>query len=230
MKSINNNIIISIEGNIGSGKSSLIETLHLLKLDDKFKPIIFLKEPVDEWGEIVDENNNSILQLFYQSPEEYSFSFQMMAYISRLNNLKKALNENHNTIIITERSLYTDKYVFAQMLYDDNKIRKVDYSIYLKWFDSFINEIPIVHKVIYVNTDPKICLERIGIRLRTGEANISIEYLNNCHAYHNSLLSIYMKTIDVSDIYIYNGNIDKEAAYLKMNDLISFIFDFHDTI
>jgi deoxyadenosine/deoxycytidine kinase len=226
MKSINNNIIISIEGNIGSGKSSLIETLHLLKLDDKFKPIIFLKEPVDEWGEIVDENNNSILQLFYQSPEEYSFSFQMMAYISRLNNLKKALNENHNTIIITERSLYTDKYVFAQMLYDDNKIRKVDYSIYLKWFDSFIDEVPIVHKVIYVNTEPNICLKRIGIRSRSGESNISIDYLNNCHKYHNSLLNHYIRTISTEDIYIYDGNIDNKSNYLRLNQLIEFIFDF----
>jgi deoxyadenosine/deoxycytidine kinase len=226
MKSINNNTIISIEGNIGSGKSTIIEQLPLLKLDNKLRKLVFLKEPVNEWEEIVDDNNDSIIKLFYETPQDYSFSFQMMAYISRLNNLKKALNENVNSIIITERSLYTDRYVFAQMLYDDKKIRKVDYSIYLKWFDSFIDEVPIVHKVIYVNTEPNICLKRIGIRSRSGESNISIDYLNNCHKYHNSLLNHYIRTISTEDIYIYDGNIDNKSNYLRLNQLIEFIFDF----
>jgi len=226
MKSINNNTIISIEGNIGSGKSTIIEQLPLLNLDNQLRKLVFLKEPVNEWEEIVDDNNDSIIKLFYETPQDYSFSFQMMAYISRLNNLKKALNENVNSIIITERSLYTDRYVFAQMLYDDKKIRKVDYSIYLKWFDSFIDEVPIVHKVIYVNTEPNICLDRIGIRSRSGESNISIDYLNNCHKYHNSLLNHYIRTISTEDIYIYDGNIDNKSNYLRLNQLIEFIFDF----
>ena len=88
---------------------------------------MFLKEPVDEWEKITDENGITIIEKFYTNQEKYSFPFQMMAYISRLNVLRNALKEielleNKKTIIITERSLYTDKMVFAKMLYDSGKI------------------------------------------------------------------------------------------------------------
>ena len=83
--------------------------------------IIFLQEPVDEWTKI-KINNVTILEKFYQEPDKYAFSFQMMAYISRLAILQKAIKENPDAIIISERCLLTDKYVFAKMLHDSNKI------------------------------------------------------------------------------------------------------------
>jgi hypothetical protein len=59
----------------------------------------------------------------------------MMAFISRLSILKKTMKENKNCIIITERSLFTDKFVFAQMLFDKGKIEDVNFKIYLEWFN-----------------------------------------------------------------------------------------------
>ena len=54
---------------------------------------------------------------------------------------EKDIRNNPNAIIICERSVFTDKEVFAKMLYDDGKIEEVNYQIYLKWFDEFINDI-----------------------------------------------------------------------------------------
>ena len=118
--------IISIEGNIGSGKSTLV---HNLQSHFKNKNInaIFIQEPVNIWNSIRD-NNGTILEQFYKDQEKFSFSFQMMAYISRLSVLKNAIKQNPNAIIITERSLYTDKFVFAKMLYDNKKISDIDFS------------------------------------------------------------------------------------------------------
>ena len=74
---MNSNIqIVSIEGNIGSGKSTLLANLK--KYFNKNTTIIFLKEPVDEWSKIKDENGTTILEKFYADQEKYSFSFQMM--------------------------------------------------------------------------------------------------------------------------------------------------------
>ena len=81
--------IISIEGNIGSGKTTL-----LAELKTKFghdKNIVFLKEPVDDWATITDVNGVTMLEKFYANQKEYSFPFQMMAYISRLALLKNAI-------------------------------------------------------------------------------------------------------------------------------------------
>ena len=201
---------ISIEGNIGSGKSTLLANLreHYKNNDN----VIFLKEPVDEWAKIKDINGTTILEKFYANQEKYSFSFQMMAYVSRIKVLRDTLkektkNDNNNYIIITERSLYTDKMVFAKMLYDSGKIEDVNYQIYLNWFDTFSGEFP-VHKVIYVKAAPEKCYERIAKRSREGEENIPLEYLTACSLYHDNMLD---KTIDscvCDEQLILDGNID----------------------
>ena len=187
---LNNNIIISIEGNIGSGKSTLI---NKLKTYFSASNVLFLDEPLNEWLEIKDNSGTDILEKFYDDKEKYSFSFQMMAYISRLNTLKKALKDNHNNIIITERSLSTDKHVFAKMLFDSNYINTYEYQIYNKWFDSFNEETSLTH-IIYVNADPNVCFNRIEERSRNGENKISKDYLINCHNYHNKMIDTYKKT------------------------------------
>ena len=197
-------VSISIEGNIGSGKSTLIQELTKKWADKK---IIFLKEPVDEWEKIKDEQGITILEKFYENQEKYSFSFQMMAYISRLKLLKDVIEnkkekENESIVIITERSLYTDKMVFAKMLYDNKKIEHINYLIYLNWFDTFISDFP-VNKIIYVKAEPEICHLRIEKRSRQGENNIPIEYLKQCHEYHEKM----MECLNVEKLEL-DGNIN----------------------
>ena len=92
---------------------------------------IFLEEPVEDW-ESIQDNNINIIEKFYENVEKYSFPFQMMAYISRLSNLRNIIKKYPESIIITERSLFTDKYVFAKMLFDSNKMNIYEYKIYNK--------------------------------------------------------------------------------------------------
>ena len=197
------NVIISIEGNIGSGKSTLLEKLIKKYSVSNPKKIIFLKEPVDEWEKIKDENGCTMLEKFYSNQEKYSFPFQMMAYISRLALLKKTIEENRNAIIITERSLSTDRHVFAKMLYDNGKIEHVNYQIYLNWFDTFSNDFHI-ETIIYVKTSPEICHKRILKRSRIGEDVIPLEYLQSCNHYHDTMISLYEDT----RVLLIDGNID----------------------
>ena len=193
--------IITIEGNIGSGKSTLLE--HLKKKYNS-NDIIFLKEPVDEWENIKDENGNTILQKFYADQKMYSFSFQMMAYISRLSLLKKAVTENPNAIIITERSLVTDKMIFAKMLYDSGHIQHIEYQIYSKWFECFANDYPI-NKVVYVNSSPEICFSRIHERSRLGESEIPLIYLTSCDNYHKNMITSFSENKNIRVMEL-NGN------------------------
>ena len=197
--------IITIEGNIGSGKSTLLEILKN-ELIISGKKIIFMKEPVDEWEDIKDFNGNTMLQKFYENQEKYSFPFQMMAYISRLKLLKETVEKYPNSVIISERSLYTDKYVFAKMLYETNKIEDVNYQIYCKWFDTFVKDYPI-NGIIYVKTDPEICYERVAKRSRLGESSIPLDYLVSCHKYHNDMLSIEKEIIGKNQLVL-DGNVD----------------------
>ena len=126
--------IISIEENIGSGKSIFLQYLKEHLASDK---ICFLDEPVDDWLSIVDTNDKNILESYNDDQNKYAFPFQMLAYISRLSLLKKTLQNNTYDYIITERSLFADRNVFCKMLYDDNLIEKIEYTLYNKWFDEF---------------------------------------------------------------------------------------------
>lgn len=215
--------IVSIEGNIGSGKSTLMK--HLKDYYKNNEHVIFLKEPVDEWEKIKDNNGKTILEKFYENQEKYSFPFQMMAYISRLNVLRQALKSinplsNTKYIIITERSLYTDKLVFAKMLYETGKMEDVNYQIYLTWFETFLEEFP-VHKIIYVKTLPEICHKRITHRSREGEENIPLDYLTSCYEYHEDMMRFFSDNIVASDKQlILDGNVDIYQNTHQMEDWI----------
>ena len=220
--------IVSLEGNIGSGKSTLLENLKNYYKNNEC--VIFLREPVDDWEKIKDSEGNNMLKKFYSDQEKYSFAFQMMAYISRLKILRdtiKEINKNpeRNYVIITERSLYTDKYVFAKMLYDQGKIEDVCYQIYLNWFDEFVSDYDIKY-TIYVNTEPKKCYERIHKRSREGEAVIPILYLEECHNYHNEFLDDINKIIKTEKLVL-NGNEDiyENSKIMEnwLNEINSFI-------
>lgn len=216
--------IVSIEGNIGSGKSTLLENLR--KHYSNNTHIIFLREPVEDWEKIKDANGNTMLKKFYADQEKYSFAFQMMAYISRLKILRDTVNKivserwedmivNYDAqknyfelpqfVIITERSLYTDKQVFAKMLYDQGKIEDVCYQIYLTWFEEFAKDFPINYSV-YLNTEPEKCYERIHKRARDGEEVIPLAYLKDCHNYHEEFLD-ENKGIQTNKL-ILDGNVD----------------------
>ena len=221
--------IVSIEGNIGSGKSTLLANLR--QHYENNSNVVFLKEPVDEWEKIKDENGETILKKFYADQEKYSFPFQMMAYVSRLKVLRDTLKtikndtEDKNIIIITERSLYTDKMVFAKMLYDSKKIEHVNYQIYLNWFDTFSDEFP-VNKVVYVKTSPDKCYQRIVKRSRTGEENIPLDYLASCSNYHDNMLDKQNQECVCLDQLILDGNVDIYENKNQVNEWINEIDKF----
>ena len=207
--------IFSIEGNIGSGKSTLVKELKKSVPNILDKKVVYVQEPVSEWSKIKDKKGETILEKFYANQHKYAFSFQMMAYISRLALLRNIVRENPDAIIITERSVFTDREVFAKMLYDEGKIEEVDYQIYLKWFDEFIEEIPITG-LIYVTTTPEKSKERVDLRARAGET-IPLSYLQRCHDYHESWIKNIKK-----QVCLFNGNVDfKDKLDYLSKDLVT---------
>ena len=175
--------IYSIEGNIGSGKSTIIKNLKKALYNLNYKNVIYLPEPVDVWESIKDNSGKNIIECYYENQEEYAFSFQMMAYISRIHQLRTAIKNNQGSIIITERSVLTDKNVFAKMLYDDKILSETEYAIYSEWYNEFISDIP-EPIIVYLKTEPEVALSRVIKRNRPGE-NIPLEYLEKCSDYHN---------------------------------------------
>ena len=94
--------IFSIEGNIGSGKSTLVKILtRTFKMLGNI-PIIYLPEPVSIWESITDKNGKNIIEKYYENQEKYAF-FGQATYAAtdrldltvglRYSNEKRSINE-----------------------------------------------------------------------------------------------------------------------------------------
>ena len=179
-----NPILISLEGNIGAGKSTLIE--HLENVLQKEAGWIFLKEPVHIWDTIVDENGKTVLANFYEDPKKYAFAFQIMAFTTRYQELKRIVRENPNCKgIICERSLEADKHIFAKMLHRDGLMDQLMYTIYDKYFQEYEGNFKL-DGIIHIDALPETCFERVKERSRNGESTITLEYLQTCHDFHKN--------------------------------------------
>ena len=71
-------MIVCVEGNIGSGKSTLLSKMKHL-VDPLY--IVLLEEPVDEWLNMIDNANNSILANYYKDPKKYCFSLDRKSVV-----------------------------------------------------------------------------------------------------------------------------------------------------
>jgi deoxyadenosine/deoxycytidine kinase len=193
--------IFSVDGNIGSGKSTFIKRLSKYLKNIHNLPIIYLQEPVQDWKGIKHDDNKNLIEKYYEDQEKWGFSFQITTLISRISQIKNTIANNYDCIIITERSICSDKNVFCQMLYDTNVINTLNYNIYLRWFNEFIKDYPI-NGYIYIKTKPEKALERVLKRKRKGEEEIPIEYLSLCNVYHNNWLKKEEKLLEL------DGNLD----------------------
>jgi len=165
-----------VEGNIGSGKSTFLK-----KLSSEFKVV---QEPVDEWSKMKNANGKNILEEFYEDPQRNAYLFQSIAFRSRVKNITD-LDEN----VIVERSIYTDRMVFADVCKEDGNISEIEWNDYIEWFDFIVKHIGFKPKgFIYLRTDPEKSYERINKRNRSGESNISLEYLRKLHQRHDKWL------------------------------------------
>jgi len=212
-------IIISVEGNIGAGKSTIIE-----KMQESFESeeIVFIREPVDIWEKMKDpDDGENILVKFYKDPDMYAFSFQVMAYTTRVSLLVNAVCENPDAkVIICERSLDADRNIFVKMLRDEGKIKNIEYQIYNQLFQEYVKNLngKIFHLsgIIYIDADPEICEARVMKRAREGESNIPLDYLKSCRMYHQKWL---VEGEDLTSERVLHVVTNEDATYEKGNEM-----------
>ena len=204
--------IISIEGNIGAGKTTIVSKLH--EMYSGKDDIIFLPEPVHLWENIKDADGENIIQKFYGDNKKYSFPFQVMAYATRLSMLRNTVKNHPDAkVVICERSLDADKHIFAQMLHDDGMMDDIHFEIYKLFFKEYYDEFRLDH-VIYIDATAEKCHERISKRSRDGESNIPLDYLKKCKKYHDTWLIDFAGANNIPVLHL---NTNEDVEY-KNND------------
>jgi deoxyadenosine/deoxycytidine kinase len=176
-------ILLSLDGNIGAGKSTLLKALRIA-----CPSLVCVKEPVDEWLEMKGADGRSILELFYADPKRWAYAFQHTTLLTRISNTREAVaTAPPGSVVVSERSILTDRRVFATMLRDQGTLDPLEWDLYNRWYKKLAGETP-VSAILYLSTCPDVCEERIARRNRPGEV-IDKGYLRDLHDAHQSWLS-----------------------------------------
>jgi deoxyadenosine/deoxycytidine kinase len=215
---MNKKIIISIEGNIGVGKSSFIELLKKNLNEEKYE---YIPEPVDEWLSLKDENGKNLLQTFYEDKKRWGYTFQNIAYLTRMNKIIDAIQKSNKDFIILDRSLSADLNTFTKMLYEEGSMNELEWNAYNMWNNFFDQKFgkDIEHLIVYLRCDPEISYERSKKRNRNEEKEIPLEYFKKLNKYHEDWLMRKEKVSPsgIHRILILNSNKDfiKDEEYFK---------------
>jgi deoxyadenosine/deoxycytidine kinase len=151
---------ITIAGNIGVGKSTLV-TLLAKKLG--WEPVM---ESVTENPYLVD---------FYQDMNRWSFHSQVFFLVRRLQQ-HHALLQQPNPIL-QDRSVYEDAEIFARNLYHQQHLSARDWDCYFDLYQTLTRMLRPPDLVIYLRASVPTLRRRILQRGREYEQNIAEDYL-----------------------------------------------------
>lgn len=157
---------ICIEGNIGTGKSTLMQNIA-----NKINIPIFL-EPVDQWTDW--------LKIFYQNPARWGMSFN-------LNVLTSFHTWKYQTFnALYERSPPTCRKVFTQLQYENEHIQPIEMELFDKIYKELYWDPDVI---VFIDTPAKVCLQRMNDRNREAESGIPLNYLIQLEEKHKDLLA-----------------------------------------
>lgn len=176
---------ITIEGNIGAGKTTLS---HLLSRH--FNARLVLEEFAD----------NPFLPKFYENPKLYAFPLELFFMAERFKQLKDLIQQKDlfQTVTISDY-LFTKCLLFAKVNLPEDEFR-----LYQRLFDIIHQQLLQPDLLIYLHSPVKKLQENIKKRNRTYEQNISDEYLLNLQETY----SHYIKQHNLKTLYVDVSNAD----------------------
>ena len=202
-------IIISIEGNIGSGKTKLINNLRI-KYEFK-KNVKFLDNSYKTLFHLKDDDNKNLIDYFSEDKVKYSYILQNFLFIIKTKNLINMIKDNYYSIyqkpiyIICERSVNSDKNVFTKYLYDEKSISEMEYKIFNYWYD-YVFPIVKVNNIIYLKTLPEIAFDR------KIDKTVPKYYIQMIHNYHEEWINNKSNELNIC---VLNGNKNLDKTTLN---------------
>lgn len=164
--------IITIDGNIGCCKTSILNYFH-----KNYKTAIDI-EPIESWTEY--------LKSMYDS-DNSTYNFQIKVWIDRC-----WIQEKSNVIVLMERSPYFIKNVFVEKAFEDKTINEDEYNNIHKLHKT-TDELWQPNAYIYLRSDPEMCYNRIKKRGRESEKNIKLEYIKRIHELHEEKYKVALE-------------------------------------
>ena len=192
---------ISIEGNIGAGKTSLAKMLaHELGA----------KLILEEFAE------NTFLPKFYENPERYAFPVELSFLSERFSQLKRELNTGD----LFAQNILSDYFISKCQVFAKNNLNRDEYDLFMKMYEIVEASCPKPDLMVYLYLDVEELHYNIRKRGRSYEKGITAEYLQNIQ---NQYLEYIRQHEDMRVLMIYTKGLDFVANpddYALVKELI----------
>lgn len=165
---------IAVAGNMGVGKTSLVEFLHQRY---GFEPVY---EPYMD---------NPYLDDFYQDMPRWGFQSQVY-FLSHKFRLHMALSASDGTVV-QDRTIYEDAEIFAENLYRTKCMSKRDYETYMELYRTMRRALQPPDLMIYLRCSVRATRQRIKRRGRPSEQSIPLKYLKNLNGLYEEWFNGY---------------------------------------
>lgn len=165
-------IIICIDGNIGVGKSTLLNELHK-------RGYTVIKEDIDTWGWCLNK--------FYSDPHRWAFTLQMAILNSMISQYRN-IQSMGDRLVFIERSPEAGM-IFTRNNYHNGNLSLDEYNLIESYYNLF-EWYP--HIIILLKASVDKCMERIKRRNRECEKSITADYIYHLNVEYDKLQAIDM--------------------------------------
>jgi len=161
-------IYIAIAGNIGAGKSTLVDFLcRTYGVPPFFEP------GVDGSGD--GGGGNPYLADFYADMKAWGFHSQLY-FLTHKFRIHQELDQTPG-IVVQDRTIYEDAEVFASALHRSGKMSERDWKTYGELYETICNAIKPPDLMVYLKCSLRTTKQRIKLRGRDMEQSIPTGYL-----------------------------------------------------
>jgi deoxyadenosine/deoxycytidine kinase len=192
---------IAIAGNMGTGKSTLVEFLHSTYGVTPFY------EPNDD---------NPYLKDFYKDMKRWAFQSQLY-FLSNKFRLHQEL-DRQSGVVALDRTIFEDAEIFATALYQMRKISKRDWETYQGFYSAILDAIKPPDLMIYLRCSMRTLRQRIRLRGRAMERDVPLSYLKRLERLYDGWINSYV----MSDVLVLEtDNLDYIHDLVHQLDVMS---------
>ena len=191
---------IAIEGNIGSGKTTLA-TMLANDIDAR----LVLEQFAD----------NPFLPKFYSDPEKHAFPLELFFMAERYHQLKNLKEQD-----LFKPQIVSDYFFVKSKLFAQNNLKKDEMQLFNRLFDIMLSSLSKPDLLVYLYSDVERLQQNIKNRGRDFEQNISDEYLQKIQDKYLDFLrkqnDFPVLMLDVTDVDF----VSDVSIYKKINELL----------
>lgn len=172
------------------------------------------REPVENWMNI---KGFDLLKALYTESNRWTFTFEMTALLSRIKNHLNTVQNNH--INVYERSILSCFHVFIRHDLEQKYLNEAEYRILQDHFEYGRRKTIDLSKtiILYLDSSPKECFERIVKRSRESETNIDLKRLEQLKYHYDE----FIKNFNLCPVKVIDASQSIERTYVQVNSVLN---------